>query len=105
MFLMPSKFEPCGLAQMIALRYGSIPIVRQTGGLRDTIAEGREGNGFVFASYSAGELRDACFRAREAWRDKEAWNALIRRAMLCDYGWDRSSELYLELYNDAMQCP
>jgi starch synthase len=103
MFLMPSKFEPCGLAQMIALRYGSIPIVRRTGGLKDTITEGPEGNGFTFTSYHAGELRDACFRAREAWGDKEQWNALIRRAMRCDYGWDKPSRLYLELYNDAMK--
>jgi starch synthase len=105
MFLMPSKFEPCGLAQMIALRYGSIPIVRRTGGLKDTITEGRDGNGFAFASYNADELRDACFRAREAWQDKKEWNALIRRAMLCDYGWDKPSKLYLDMYNDAMKCP
>jgi starch synthase len=103
MFLMPSKFEPCGLAQMIALRYGSIPVVRATGGLKDTVFEGEEGNGFTFLSYSADELRDACFRAREAWQDKEGWSALVRRAMLCDYGWDRSSKLYLELYNDVMK--
>ncbi|MDR2143589.1 MAG: glycogen synthase [Treponema sp.] len=103
MFLMPSKFEPCGLAQMIALRYGSIPIVRQTGGLKDTITEGNGGNGFSFVSYSAADLRDACFRAREAWRDKKEWNALVRRAMLCDYGWDKPSELYLEMYQQALK--
>jgi starch synthase len=103
MFLMPSKFEPCGLAQMIALRYGSIPIVRQTGGLQDTITEGKEGNGFTFVSYAAGDLRDACFRAREAWQDKKEWNALVSRAMLCDYGWDNPSRLYLEMYQQAMK--
>jgi starch synthase len=103
MFLMPSKFEPCGLAQMIALRYGSIPIVRETGGLKDTITEGTGGNGFTFGPYNAGELRDACFRAREAWGDKKEWNALVRRAMLCDYGWDRPSKLYRDLYNDVMK--
>jgi starch synthase len=103
MFLMPSKFEPCGLAQMIALRYGSIPIVRQTGGLKDTITEGKEGNGFSFASYNAGELRDACFRARDVWKNKQEWAALVRRAMLCDYGWDKPSKLYLEMYQQAMR--
>jgi starch synthase len=103
MFLMPSKFEPCGLAQMIALRYGSIPVVRQTGGLKDTIIEGKEGNGFSFVSYNAGELRDACFRARDVWKNKKEWNALVRRAMLYDYGWDKPSKLYLELYNDVMK--
>jgi starch synthase len=104
LFLMPSKFEPCGLAQMIALRYGAIPIVRETGGLKDTVTEGAEGNGFTFVSYNAGELRDACFRAREAWQDKKEWKALVRRAMLCDYGWDRPSQLYLDMYNDTMKC-
>jgi starch synthase len=103
MFLMPSKFEPCGLAQMIALRYGSIPIVRATGGLKDTVTEGKGGNGFTFASYAAGDLRAACFRAREAWRNKEEWNALVRRAMLCDYGWDKPSKLYLEMYQKVME--
>jgi starch synthase len=103
MFLMPSKFEPCGLAQMIALRYGAIPVVRETGGLKDTITEGKEGNGFTFGSYNADDLRDACFRARKVWQDKKEWNALIRRAMLCNYGWDKPSKLYLDLYNDAMK--
>ncbi|MFP3090816.1 glycogen synthase [Treponema sp. TIM-1] len=103
LFLMPSKFEPCGLAQMIALRYGSIPIVRQTGGLRDTITEGKDGNGFSFVSYSADELRDACFRARDAWQDKNAWSALVHRAMRCDCGWDKPSQRYLELYQQAMK--
>jgi starch synthase len=102
MFLMPSKFEPCGLAQMIALRYGSIPIVRETGGLKDTIVEGKEGNGFTFVSYNADELRDACFRAREAWQNKQEWKALVRRAMLCDYGWDKPSRSYLEMYQKTL---
>jgi starch synthase len=103
MFLMPSKFEPCGLAQMIALRYGSIPIVRETGGLKDTVSEGKDGNGFTFASYNADDLRDACFRARETWRNKEEWAALVRRAMLCDYGWDKPSKLYLEMYQRVLE--
>ncbi|MDR2304765.1 MAG: glycogen synthase [Treponema sp.] len=103
MFLMPSKFEPCGLAQMIALRYGSIPIVRETGGLKDTISEGKDGNGFTFVSYNADDLRDACFRSREAWQNKQEWTALVRRAMLCDYGWDNPSKLYLEMYQKVMK--
>jgi starch synthase len=103
MFLMPSKFEPCGLAQMIALRYGSIPVVRQTGGLKDTVSEGKDGNGFTFVSYNAGDLRDACFRAHETWQNKQEWTALVRRAMLCDYGWDKPSKLYLEMYQNAMK--
>ncbi|MDR1025714.1 MAG: glycosyltransferase, partial [Treponema sp.] len=103
MFLMPSKFEPCGLAQMIALRYGSIPVVRETGGLKDTISEGKDGNGFTFVSYNADDLRDACFRAREAWQNKEKWAALVRRAMLCDYGWDKPSKLYLEMYQRVLE--
>jgi starch synthase len=101
MFLMPSKSEPCGLAQMIALRYGSIPIVRETGGLRDTITEGENGNGFTFASYHAGDLRDACFRAQKAWQNRKKWNALVRRAMLCDYGWDKPSKKYLDMYHET----
>jgi starch synthase len=103
MFLMPSKFEPCGLAQMIALRYGSVPIVRQTGGLKDTVAEGQEGNGFTFAPYHAAALRDACFRAREGYQNKKEWNALVRRAMLCDYGWDKPSQMYLDMYQDVLK--
>jgi starch synthase len=103
MFLMPSKFEPCGLAQMIALRYGSIPIVRKTGGLKDTVTEGKEGNGFTFVSYHADDLRNACFRAREAWQNKKEWNAFVRRAMLCDYGWDKPSKRYFEMYQKVTQ--
>jgi starch synthase len=100
MFLMPSKAEPCGLAQMLALRYGSAPIVRETGGLRDTITEGE--NGFVFGPYSADAMRDACFRARDAWKEKPSWSALVRRAMLCDYGWAVPAKKYLEMYRETL---
>jgi starch synthase len=99
MFLMPSKTEPCGLAQMLALRYGSIPIVRETGGLRDTITEGK--NGFVFSAYSAGDMLSACSRAQETWRDKKAWNALVRRAMQCDHSWTIPAKKYAEMYRSA----
>jgi starch synthase len=100
MFLMPSKSEPCGLAQMLALRYGAIPIVRQTGGLRDTITEGE--NGFVFGPYSAGDLRDTCLRARDAWRDRKAWDTLVHRAMKCDYSWTVPAQKYAEMYQEAL---
>jgi starch synthase len=99
MFLMPSKSEPCGLAQMLALRYGSIPIVRETGGLRDSISEGE--NGFVFVSYSADEMKSACFRARDTWKNKQAWNALVRRAMKCDHSWTAPAKKYLEMYGET----
>jgi starch synthase len=103
LFLMPSKSEPCGLAQMVALRYGSVPVVRQTGGLKDTVFEGKEGNGFVFTPYQAADLRDACFRALRLYQNKPSWNALIRRAMGCDYGWTEPSKKYLDLYHEAMK--
>jgi starch synthase len=103
MFLMPSKSEPCGLAQMIALRYGSIPIVRKTGGLGDTITEGAEGNGFTFRSYQGADLRDACGRALRAWKNRKEWHRLVRRAMACDFGWMEPSKKYLALYHEAMK--
>jgi starch synthase len=105
MFLMPSKSEPCGLAQMVALRYGAVPVVRETGGLRDTVTEGKEGNGFSFGPYQAEALRDACFRARDAYQNKRTWNALVRRAMACDHGWAEPAEKYLALYREALDSP
>ena len=101
MFLMPSKSEPCGLAQMLALRYGSLPIVRETGGLRDTISEGE--NGFVFTAFSADEMRDACFRARETWRNRNAWAGMVRRAMKCDHGWTVPAQKYHDMYQETLQ--
>jgi starch synthase len=103
MFLMPSKSEPCGLAQMIALRYGTVPIVRETGGLKDTITEGEGGNGFTFAPYHAADLRAACFRARAAYRQREPWRALVRRIMTCDNSWMEPSKKYLDMYHEAMK--
>jgi starch synthase len=101
MFLMPSKYEPCGLAQMVALRYGSIPIARKTGGLKDTIAEGK--NGFTFSAYSAAEMRDACFRAHSLFLDREKWNALILRAMECDNSWNSPAKNYAALYQQTLR--
>jgi starch synthase len=100
-FLMPSKFEPCGLAQMLALRYGSIPVVRETGGLRDTITEGE--NGFVFSGFGADEMRDACFRARDTWRNGKAWSTLVQRAMKCDHSWTLPAKKYMEMYQETLK--
>jgi len=105
MLLMPSKTEPCGLSQMIALRYGSIPIVRETGGLKDTITDcgGEDGNGFTFKSYNAHDMLDACLRAKARYEDKDAWGQLVRRAMLCDNSWKKAAGAYAELYNEILQ--
>lgn len=102
MFLMPSQSEPCGLAQMIALRYGTIPIVRETGGLRDSIhdAGAAGGNGFTFKTYNAHDMLDACLRARVYYDDKQKWNKLVNHAMKQDFSWKNSAKLYIGLYNE-----
>ena len=102
-FIMPSKSEPCGLAQMVACRYGTPPIIRETGGLRDSIHDCTlgEGNGFTFAGYSAHELYDACCRAQDRYYSKEDWNNLIRYDMECDFSWDVSAKSYEGLYNET----
>ena len=102
MFLMPSQSEPCGLAQMIALRYGTLPIVRETGGLRDSIKDaGAEGgNGFTFKTYNAHDMLDACRRAKDYYWSKDAWSKLVTHAMQCDFSWGTSAELYLGLYRE-----
>lgn len=102
MFLMPSQSEPCGLAQMIALRYGTIPIVRETGGLKDSIkdAGGYGGNGFTFKSYNAHDMLDACTRARSLYDNQVEWARLVSNAFLQDFSWKRSAQLYIGLYTD-----
>ena len=99
---MPSRFEPCGLSQMLAMRYGTLPIVRETGGLKDTVMPYNqytgEGNGFSFANYDAWELRDAMRKAIECYHNPEIMNGLIRSAMDMDFGFDRSAEEYARLY-------
>ena len=102
-FIMPSKSEPCGLAQMVACRYGTPPIVRETGGLRDSIHDCTlgEGNGFTFAGYSAHELYDACCRAQDRYYNKEDWNNLVKHDMECDFSWDLSAKSYEGLYNET----
>ena len=102
MFLMPSKSEPCGLSQMIALRYGTLPIVRTTGGLRDSITDcgdGR-GNGFTFRSYNAHDMLDACLRAKEAYDSPEDWAKLVKRALECDFSWKSTAGQYIDLYKE-----
>lgn len=106
MFLMPSRFEPCGLGQMIAMRYGSIPIVRATGGLADTVddydpATGK-GTGFVFHDYDCWELFAAVVRAQEAYRVPATWQSLMRRAMERDFSWVRSAHRYVDVYHRAV---
>lgn len=107
LFLMPSRFEPCGLSQMLAMRYGSIPIVHQTGGLADTVQEfdpaAETGNGFVFDRYDRFHLFAAIVRALEAYRFGDAWRQLMMRAMLADYSWDASAEQYVALYRRAQE--
>ena len=100
MFLMPSKSEPCGLSQMIALRYGSIPIVRETGGLRDTITDSGdgEGNGFTFSTYNAHDMLYTIKRAVEGYQNTKGWNILVKRAMECDNSWGKSANEYIKLY-------
>lgn len=103
MFLMPSQFEPCGLAQMIALRYGTLPIVRETGGLKDSIEPFNkftgEGLGFTFARYNHLDMLGAVDRAIEAYRNPDVWQRLIQNAMGAHFTWDRSAEEYINLYN------
>ena len=102
MFLMPSQSEPCGLAQMVSLRYGTIPIVRETGGLKDSIIDcgGGDGNGFTFKTYNAHDMLDATVRARALYDNKEAWAGLVDHAFKEDFSWARSAELYLGLYRE-----
>ena len=102
-FIMPSKSEPCGLAQMVACRYGTPPIIRETGGLRDSIHDCTlgEGNGFTFAGYSAHELYDACCRAQDRYYSKEDWHNLVKYDMECDFSWDVSAKSYEGLYNET----
>ncbi len=103
-FLMPSRSEPCGLAQMVALRYGTVPIVRETGGLRDTVQDSGdgEGNGFTFANCCSGELLDACLRAKQGFADADGWRTLARRGMECDHSWAASCSDYIDLYKEML---
>ena len=102
LFLMPSLYEPCGIGQLIAMRYGCLPIVRETGGLRDTVQPYNQhqstGNGFSFANYNAHEMSDTIIRALSIFKNKEEWNKIVKNAMNSDYSWENSAKQYQELY-------
>jgi len=102
MFLMPSKSEPCGLAQMVALRYGTVPIVRETGGLNDTIRDSGDGcgNGFTFKNFNAHEMLECVWRAIGGYSDQEGWDILRRRGMNCNNSWGASASAYIGLYKE-----
>ncbi len=106
LFLMPSIAEPCGLSQMIALRYGTIPIVRLTGGLRDSVPsynpETGEGLGFTFANINAEDMLGAVDRALAVYEDKDAWTALMKKGMQADFSWDKSAAEYLDIYKSIL---
>ena len=102
---MPSKSEPCGLSQMVALRYGSIPVVRETGGLKDSITDSGDGkgNGFTFQSYDTQDMLNSVHRAIYAYNEsKDGWKILIKRAMECDNSWGRSANEYIRLYKQLI---
>jgi starch synthase len=105
-FLMPSRYEPCGLNQMISLRYGSIPVVKATGGLRDTVTEfdpaTRTGNGFLFSQHAPEAMLQALARAAKLYRDRPTWKKLVRNAMRTNCSWKASAEKYLELYGELI---
>ena len=109
MFIMPSKSEPCGLSQMIASRYGSVPITRETGGLYDSIKgyyvneEGEVcGNGFTFRNYNAHELQDRMYAALALYKQPAEWQKLVKKVMREDFSWEKSAEQYLDLYSKLL---
>ncbi|HYQ60339.1 MAG TPA: glycogen synthase, partial [Desulfatiglandales bacterium] len=105
-FLVPSLYEPCGLTQMYALKYGTVPVVRATGGLEDTIEDfdpqTKTGNGFKFAPYEPNAFLSAIRRAVDLWTDQESWANLMKKGMAADFSWTRSAERYLELYQSLI---
>jgi len=106
MFLMPSRYEPCGLGQLISMRYGTVPIVRRTGGLSDTVTEfdprTMSGTGFVFSEYTAGALTETVKRALNLYKDETRWRKVVENAMNYDSSWNRSSEEYIELFHKIL---
>ena len=109
MFLMPSLYEPCGLNQMYSLKYGTVPIVRKTGGLADTVIDFNEnserGNGFVFEDYEPEKLLNAIKRALIAYKDSNIWNKIMLRGMKADHSWDASANKYEYIYKHALSQP
>ncbi|MCC6443390.1 MAG: glycogen synthase GlgA [Armatimonadetes bacterium] len=106
-FLMPSRFEPCGLGQMMSLRYGTVPVVRKTGGLADTITEfdpaTGKGNGFIFSEYRPEALLECIQRGLYAYRNGAAWAKLVANALSCDFSWNQSAQEYLRFYREALE--
>jgi len=105
MFLMPSRYEPCGITQMAALKYGTVPVVHKTGGLADTVTQwnGRSGNGFLFENYTAEGLTDSVQRAVTAFYKKDEWRRIIRNGMKTDFSWEQSAKQYLKLYQSLIE--
>ena len=105
LFLMPSKSEPCGLSQMVALRYGTVPVIRETGGLRDSITDSGdgEGNGFTFKTYNAHDMLGAIRRGLDAYWNKEYWTVLTERAIQCDFSWGKSANEYIKMYKQVLK--
>lgn len=105
LFLMPSKSEPCGLSQMVALRYGTLPIVRETGGLKDSITDSGdgEGNGFTFQTYDAYDMLGAIYRGIDAYNNKDYWQTLVKRALECDMSWGKSANEYIKMYKSLLK--
>ncbi|MEK5397363.1 glycogen synthase GlgA [Paenibacillus sp. FSL K6-2859] len=106
-FLMPSKFEPCGISQLLALRYGSIPVVRATGGLNDTVQpyneESGEGNGFTFSNYNAHDMMFTLRRAISLYKQPEHWKKITKNAFAGDYSWNVSAQQYIDIYNEITE--
>jgi len=101
LFLMPSRYEPCGLNQIYSLRYGTVPVVRSTGGLSDTVVDGT--TGFSFANYSAEALQKAVRRALEAYGDKKTWKKMVAAGMKQDFSWESSARQYLKLFESLLE--
>jgi starch synthase len=103
MFLLLNPSEPCGFEQMVALRYGTVPIVCARGGFRDTVHEdaGALRNGFTFAAFEATAITAACLRAKSAYKDKAVWNEIVRNAMRCDNSWTTAATKYMDMYRQA----
>ena len=108
MFLMPSLFEPCGLGQIFSFRYGAVPIVRETGGLNDTVKSYNEdtgtGNGFTFKNYNANDMLNTIRRAVDFYYNKkDIWELLVQRGMRADFSWDKSAHAYFDMYQKTMK--
>jgi len=107
MFLMPSRFEPCGLSQMIAARYGTVPLVRETGGLKDSIipyeTDDGKGIGFTFTEYANESIIEIINKACAVYQDKDKWRELVKRAMEHDFSWEQSAKEYVKMYNELLE--